>query len=179
MVERKTIWRLFFVWNYEKAERWLNEMAMSGWVLVRVTWPGRFTFEACEPGEYIIRTEMNNNESYVSFLEETGAEFIGRCLRWVYFRKKSELGPFDLFSDIDSKLSHLKRIETLLRIMSIMLLVSGLMNMFIAGTNNSSYDIFNDFVSASNLLVCALMMYGLGRIQGKKEDLERDRLLHE
>ena len=97
----------------------------------------------------------------------------------VFFRKKAELGPFDLFSDIDSKLSHLKRIETLLRIMSIVLLVSGLMNMFIAGTNNSSYDIFNAFVSASNLLVCALMMYGLGRIQGKKEDLEKDRLLHE
>ena len=122
---------------------------------------------------------MNNNESYVSFLEETGAEYIGRCLRWVYFRKKAELGPFDLFSDIDSKLSHLKRIETLLRILGVILLVSGLMNLFIAGTNNSSYDIFNAFVSASNLLVCALEMYGLGRIQGKKEDLERDRLLHE
>ena len=63
--------------------------------------------------------------------------------------------------------------------MSIMLLVSGLMNMFIAGTNNSSYDIFNAFVSASNLLVCALMMYGLGRIRAKKEELEKDRLLHE
>ena len=122
---------------------------------------------------------MNNNESYVSFLEETGAEYIGRCLQWVFFRKKSALGPFDLFSDMDSRIAHLKRIETLLRTLGVLLLASGLMNMFIVGTNNSSYDIFNAFVSASNLLVCALMMYGLGRIQGKKEDLEKDRLLHE
>ena len=58
MAERKTIWKLFFVWNYEKEERWLNEMAMSGWALVHAAWPGRFTFEACEPGEYIIRMEI-------------------------------------------------------------------------------------------------------------------------
>ena len=179
MAETKTIWKLFFVWNYEKEERWLNEMAMSGWALVHAAWPGRFTFEACEPGEYTIRLEMNNNESYVSFLEETGAEYIGRCLRWVYFRKKSALGPFDLFSDMDSRIAHLKRIETLLRILGVLLLASGLMNMFIAAADNSGYDGFNAVVSAFNLLVCALMIYGLGRIQGKKEDLEKDRLLHE
>ena len=30
-----------------------------------------------------------------------------------------------------------------------------------------------------NLLMATLLMYGLGRIHGKKEALERERLLHE
>ena len=30
-----------------------------------------------------------------------------------------------------------------------------------------------------NLLCATVLMYGLGRIHGKKEDLERERLLHE
>lgn len=33
MREKKTVFKLFFVWDFEKEERWLNEMAQEGWVL--------------------------------------------------------------------------------------------------------------------------------------------------
>lgn len=33
MKEKKTVFKLFFVWDFEKEERWLNEMAQEGWVL--------------------------------------------------------------------------------------------------------------------------------------------------
>ena len=33
MTQKKVIHRLFWVWNFEKEERWLNTMAQSGWVL--------------------------------------------------------------------------------------------------------------------------------------------------
>jgi hypothetical protein len=36
MAERKKIWKWFWVWDFEKEERWLNQMAMEGWVLVDV-----------------------------------------------------------------------------------------------------------------------------------------------
>ena len=29
----KTIRKWFMVWDFEKEEEWLNEMALSGWVL--------------------------------------------------------------------------------------------------------------------------------------------------
>ena len=35
MSERKTIHRVFWEWDFEKEERWLNEMAMNGWALER------------------------------------------------------------------------------------------------------------------------------------------------
>ena len=68
----------------------------------------------CEPGEYIIRLEMNPSSDYRAFVKELGAEYIGGCVNWVYFRRKAELGSFELLSDIDSRLTHLSRINRML-----------------------------------------------------------------
>ena len=113
-MERKTITRWFWVWQFEKEEEWLNEMAANGWVLESVGFC-KYTFVRCEPGEYTVRTEMHPyDDQYVKFMEETGAEYVGRMMMWIYFRKKTEDGVFDLYSDIDSKISHLDRIGKVL-----------------------------------------------------------------
>lgn len=39
MREKKTVFKLFFVWDFEKEERWLNEMAQEGWVLDNTGFP--------------------------------------------------------------------------------------------------------------------------------------------
>ena len=36
MENRKTIKKWFWVWDFEKEEDWLNEMAINGWVLESV-----------------------------------------------------------------------------------------------------------------------------------------------
>ena len=104
MGERKTVRKWFWVWDFDKEERWLNEMALQGWVLDGVGFC-TYHFKKCEPGEYAVRLEMRpHDESYIAFMEETGAEFVGRFTMWIYFRKKVEDGAFDLYSDIDSKI---------------------------------------------------------------------------
>lgn len=45
-------------------------------------------------------------EDFLNFMEETGAEYISRRGRWIYFRKDIKYGEFDIFSDIDSKIDH-------------------------------------------------------------------------
>ena len=103
----KTIRKWFWVWDFEKEENWLNEMALNGWVLESVGFC-TYHFVRCEPGEYAVRLEMHPyDESYVMFMQETGAKFIGRMMMWIYFHKKTSDGPFDLFSDIDSKIDEL------------------------------------------------------------------------
>lgn len=168
MKERKTEYRWFWVWDFEKEEEWLNEMAASGWVLADVGFC-RYTFERCEPGEYTVRLENHaNDESYVDFMRDTGAEPVGRYFQWIYFRKPVELGRFDLFSDIDSRISHLDRIGKSLSLIGFANLLIGLANSF--GTSRLGW---------VNLLCATLLMYGLGRIHGKKEALEKERKLHE
>ena len=169
MAERKTVYKWFWVWDFEKEERWLNELALQGWALVAVGWC-RYVFERCEPGAYTFRLEMHQpDEEYLAFLQESGAEYIGRVFQWIYFRRPSEEGPFDLFSDIDSRIQHLARIDK-------SLFLIGMANLLI-GCVNSLGD--GRAVGILNLLVCTLLMYGLGRIRGKREELEKERQLHE
>lgn len=168
MSEKRTIVKWWWVWDFDKEEEWLNDMALQGWALCEVNWI-RFTFEKTEPGEYAVRTEMRPADAdYVRFLGETGAEFVGRCFQWIYVRKKTEDGPFELLSDIDSRVAHLERI---CRILS----VFGFANLAI-GIGNS----MNGFRYGWINVACAtVLMYALGRIQGKKEALQRERMVHE
>ena len=168
-MESKTLYKWFWVWQFEKEEEWLNEMAADGWVLESVGYC-RYTFVRCIPGEYNVRTEMHPyDEKYIKFMEETGAEYVGRMMMWIYFRKKTEDGVFDLYSDIDSRISHLNRIGTVLAAIGGANLALGLVN----SINSVSR------LGWINLLVATLLMYGLGRIHGKKEALEKERLLYE
>ena len=168
MANRRTVRKWFWVWEFDKEEDWLNEMAMNGWVLDRVGFCS-YDFVKCEPGEYTVREEMHAfDETYVSFMEETGAEYIGRVFAWSYFRKKTADGPFDLFSDIDSRIGHLDKICKVLTIVGGANLAIGLMNSFSPSR-----------LGWINLLCATLLMYSLGRIHGKKEALEKERLLHE
>ena len=168
MESRKTIRKWFWVWSFEKEENWLNEMAMNGWALESVGF-GSYTFKRSEPGEYSVRLEMHPyDEAYLSFMEETGAEYVGRMMMWIYFRKKTADGPFDLFSDIDSKINHLDRIGKILAIIGGANLLIGLANTFSPAR-----------MGWVNLLCSTLLMYSLGRIHGKKEALEKERMLHE
>ncbi len=168
MEERKTVRKWFWVWDFEKEERWLNEMALEGWVLDGVGY-ATYHFVRCEPGEYTVRTEMRKyDEAYVSFMQETGAEYVGRMMMWIYFRRKTSEGPFDLFSDIDSRISHLDRICKMLAAIGGANLAIGFMNSF--APSHTGW---------INLLCATLLMYALGRIQGKKEALKDERELRE
>ena len=167
-----TKYRWFWVWDFEKEERWLNEMAANGWTLVEVGYCS-YTFEKTDDNEYTVRLEMHPfDEDYISFMEQTGAEYIGRVLQWIYFRKKSELGRFDIFSDLDSRISHLSKIHK-------MILMFGLANLIIGIANLLSSRSINSAVAVFNLLVATLLMYGVGRMRGKIEYLENERQLRE
>ena len=168
MENRKTVRKWVWVWDFEKEENWLNEMAMNGWLLDGIGFC-TYYFVRCEPGEYSVRLEMRTyDESYVQFMEETGAEYVGRMMMWIYFRKKTADGAFDLFSDIDSRIRHLDRIGKMLSIIGGANLLIGIANTFSPAR-----------LGWINLLCATLLMYSLGRIHGKKEALEKERMLHE
>ena len=177
MTERKTIHRWWWAWNFDKEEQWLNEMAMEGWALYDAGFCV-YRFEKSEPGEYTIRMEMHRCDSeYIEFMEGTGAEHVGRCAQWIFFRKKSSLGQFDIFSDIDSRVRHLNSLIKLMLLVALANILIGISNIFIGATNILSY--FNICGGILNLLAADVVLYGMGRIHGKKDFLEKERLLHE
>ena len=168
-MERKTVRKCFLVWDFEKEEQWLNTMANSGWLLDGVGFC-TYHFVACEPGTYTVRLEMREkDDSYLDFMQETGAEYVGRMTQWIYFRKKAEYGEFDIFSDLDSKIAHLNKIGKTLSVV-------GFANLAIGLANSMNPQLSVGWI---NLLCATLLMYGLGRIHGKKEALEHRRMLLE
>ena len=168
MRETKKIWKIFLVWNYDKEEEWLKEMAMNGWTLTSVGFCN-YTFVKTEPGEYNIRMEMRpHDDGYLEFLRENDVEYVGRILQWHYYRKKTSLGPFELYSDIESRIQHMDRIGK-------MLFAIGMANLLIGIANS----IGPSRLGWINLLCATLLMYALGRIQGRKDELKKESILHE
>ena len=114
----KTVIRIWTIDNFDEEERWLNEMSAKGKILVR---PGfcNYTFEDGQPNKYQYKLlflpeciNSKKSQDYLDFLKETGIEYMGRCFRWVYLRKETSSGDFEIFSDIQSELSHFKRIQS-------------------------------------------------------------------
>ena len=85
------------------------------------------------------------------------------------FPQEDENEVFDLYSDIDSKISHLDRIGKVLLAVGGANPIIGVVNIWNPGVR----------LGWISLLMATLLMYGLGRIHGKKEALEKERELHE
>lgn len=168
VAEIKSITRWWWAWNFDKEEEWLNQMADNGYALVGAKWIF-YQFEKTEPGEYIIRIEYHKNRmEYINFIEELGAERISYYMGWNYYRRKSSLGEFDIFSDLKSKIEHLKGVERLILPLGVMNIGVGIMN---------SINITH--IGFINLLLAAVLFYGYGCIKTKREGLEKERKLHE
>jgi hypothetical protein len=114
----RVVHRLY--WDYEKEERWLNEMASQGWHFSGHRLGG-YHFDQGEPGAWIYRIELlpadprsAASQEYLSLLLDTGAEAVTTRARWVYLRRPAALGPFELFSDLESRIGHYRRVLKLL-----------------------------------------------------------------
>src|SRR5699024_7957022 len=97
--------------DYEKEERWINEMSEAGWHLKKF-FLGRYLFEKGEPdafiyrNEYIIDMSKADKAEYKALLEDSGAEVVHESLGWIYVRKAKSEGPFEIFTDSASKMTY-------------------------------------------------------------------------
>lgn len=180
---RRTIRKLFWVWEFDEEEKWLAEQSAIGLRLEAVGWC-KYIFDEGLPGEYTVRLELLNNvpthpESvqYIKFVEDTGAEYLGSVFRWVYFRKKSDEGNFDLFSDTQSRIKHLNRILTLNGILIPVNLLSAINNIsiYFSSEGFKANLIAGIFSAAATLL----LSYGFIRIYLKRRKLKKESTLHE
>lgn len=156
-------------YDYEKEENWLNEMSAKGMALTGYSWC-RYVFTETASNEYIYRLELLENSpkhaesiAYIKFLEETGVEYVAKYLRWVYLRKKSSEGAFDIYSDIDSKLMHYKRINVIWNSVMWVEIVAALSNIVIGIVNlNMSYNFWNFIMGNLNIFISIpAILFGL------------------
>ncbi len=177
---RTTLRKWFWIWDFDKEEKWLSEMAAKGFALVSVGFC-RYEFEDCIPGEYNVRLEMLDSmpdhpesRKYIQFLEETGAEHVGSRIRWIYLRRKAECGHFDLFSDNESRIRHLGGIMHLLALLGGANLCIALGNFSIAFGVNETFSAVNAVCAGISLACAALMWFGWYRLARKRQKLQAE-----
>ena len=179
---KQRIRKIFWAWEFEKEEEWLNEFAKKGYALTDVGFC-RYDFEPCDPGAYEYRLEFldhfpshKDSADHIRFMNETGAECIGSVLRWAYFRKTAQDGTFQIYSDMDSKINHLKRIRAFLWALVALEFTVGLLNLSIGVADSSA---FNIGVALPNLLLGFLILYGTLTYTRVINRLKKERFLHE
>ena len=142
-----------------------------------------YIFEEAAPGEYVYRIELLENVpsdpesvAYIHFLESTGVEHVGSFLRWVYFRKKAADGPFDLYSDLDSRINYLKRIRTMMYWFLPMLLMILFWNL-----GNYLDHMAAGILVLVGVIMSVLILYviGLTNLHRKIQKLKKEKLIHE
>lgn len=176
------IHKAFWAWNYEKEEKWLNEMSAKGLQLVSTSL-FTYIFEEGPTREYHYRLELLNHVpshpesiAYIRFLEETGVEYIGSIMRWVYFRKKVADGEFDLYSDLSSKIKHYKLISNLLLTVTPINVFAMIGNFSSFAASRNSANLISGILSLS---VSLLLGLGFLKLVRKTKHLKKQQLIQE
>ena len=191
---RRVIHKLFFIWQLEKEQAWVNEMASHGYSLEHA---GRFTFEfdETEPDKYIYKEiflkgwgESAENVKYFKFLEEMGIKVVcyinypGTC--WVYIRALKEEYPngIELYSDIDSKINYQKVMAGYLIFVIVFMLFAGLLNLSVVVNSLVRYDTFmmlNALCAGINFALCIAAVIAMVKAFVNIGKLKKERKIHE
>lgn len=178
---RKTVHKWFWVWDFDKEEKWLNEMAAKGLALVSVGFC-RYEFEDCVPGEYKICLDFLENRmsgvekaKYIEFLEETGAEQVGTYQRWIYFRKRTSEENFQIFSDYNSRIQYLTRIIRFIALFCGLNLYFGCFNLFWY----FYYHSYGNIIGVVNFFIAIVLIIGVVRLSRKRKKLKTERRIYE
>ena len=142
------IYKFFALGEYEKKEKWINDMCSKGYALQSFGFC-IYKFDSCEPGEYYYSLELlenlhssPRNEDFFNYLEdEWSVEFVSSYYNWVFFRRKKSLGRFSLFPNVHTKTAYFKRIISFRFTLIIFLIFMGLLDYVssIPGSTDKSF----------------------------------------
>lgn len=123
--------KVFF--NYEKEEKWINEMAEEGFNLIDFS-IGKYTFEQGIPGEYLYRYQYLSGKTEEEMqkqrdiLEKAGNEIVISHSNWIIIRKKSSEGPFETLADFESIIRRYQSVMRFLNVLALGMIVLGISN---------------------------------------------------
>lgn len=158
MMEKKIVYRIFTIADYEREALYFREMHAEGWKLRKVSYSillfaVKYTFEKCHPEQVSYQLdfypmEKSERASYLQLFKDCGWEHITDFNGFSYFRKlhsgiESD-AEFEIYNDAAGKLAMVKRILTR-RMFPILLLFLALLpvfSKFVAGGSSFSWEMF-------------------------------------
>ena len=167
-MEKKIVYRIFTIADYERETLYFREMHAKGWKLRKVSYSillfaVKYTFEKCQPEQvsyqldfYPMRT--SERTSYLQLFKDCGWEHITDFNSFSYFRKAhSEIesdAEFEIYNDATGKLDIVHRILRL-RLLPVLFFLSMLIPLFLKLL--SERDVFSGLVFLLTIMDCVLL----------------------
>jgi hypothetical protein len=164
----KTVFRVYFAWQDEEEERWLEKMARDGWHLKG----GRifYRFAAGPPKKVRYRLDFRRsgttNADYVQLFRDAGWEHVSAFGHWHCFRTEDQGAP-EVFTDPESLIARHRRVIRLL----VMLMGVNIVIMATAVAHPRAG--VSDLARLLQLSVVCLLGWGVWRIKSRINRLTR------
>lgn len=175
LVKKRHAW---MSWDYEKEERWLNELSAQGFHLVK---GGAFRseFERDETVRYAYGidyqgglTKKNGKlDEYIELYRDMGWEYVSTTSGiWHFFRRPWEPGETPkLYTDRDSLVEHYKKIQRVLTVVlfaNLAILFANSVNIFSLLDGSMRWGITGPLIAIYAILF-TLLGYGIAKMNRK------------
>ena len=168
-MEKKIVYRIFTIADYEREALYFREMHAKGWKLRKVSYSillfvVKYTFEKCQLEQVSYQLdfypmEKSERSSYLQLFKDCGWEHITDFNSFSYFSKTyfqiESDAEFEIYNDAAGRLAMVKRILTM-RMLPILLLFSALLPVFsefVSGVSSFSWELFLIFIIDGVLLI--------------------------
>ena len=191
-MEKKIVYRIFTIADYEREALYFREMHAEGWKLKEVSYSNlvvavKYTFEKCQPEQVSYQLDfypMKKSEraSYLQLFKDCGWEHITDFNSFSYFRKAhSEIesdAEFEIYNDATNKLDMVNRILRLRLVPSLLLLAIHIPFLLKLLNRSNTFDLWkflavglDVFLSLILLLIVAYISWKLWHKKKELSDL--------
>ena len=189
MMEKKVVYRIATIADYDREALYLREMHAQGWKLKEVTYSNlvvavKYTFEKCQSEQVSYQLDfypMKKSEraSYLQLFKDCGWEHITDFNSFSYFRKAhSEIesnAEFEIYNDAAGKLAMVNRILRLRLVPVLLLLAIHIPFLFILLDRSNTFDLWK-FLAVGldiflSLILLLMVVYISWKLWYKKKEL--------
>lgn len=188
-MEKKIVYRIFTIADYEREALYFREMHAKGWKLRKVSYSillfvVKYTFEKCQPEQVSYQLdfypmEKSERASYLQLFKDCGWEHITDFNSFSYFRKvHSEIesnAEFEIYNDAAGKLAMVNRILRLRLVPVLLLLAIHIPFLFILLDRSNTFDLWKFLVVGLDiflfLILLLIVAYISWKLWHKKKEL--------
>ena len=188
-MEKKVVYRIFTIADYEREALYLRKMHAKGWKLRKVSYSillfaVKYTFEKCQPEQVSYQLDFypmkkSDRASYLQLFKDCGWEHITDFNGFSYFRKlHSEIesnAEFEIYNDAAGKLAMVNRILRLRLVPVLLLLAIHIPLLFILLDRSNTFDLWK-FLAVGldiflSLILLLMVVYISWKLWHKKKEL--------
>lgn len=180
-MEKKIVYRIFTIADYEREALYFREMHAKGWKLRKVSYSillfvVKYTFEKCQPEQVSYQLdfypmEKSERASYLQLFKDCGWEHITDFNSFSYFRKAhSEVesnAEFEIYNDATGKLSMVNRILRLRLVPVLLLLAIHIPFLFISLDRSNTFDLWKFLVVGLDIFLSLILLLIVAYISWK------------